>query len=61
MMFGVPGAALAMVHTAKSDKKKLAIGLVASAALCAFVCGVTEPVEFGFRFLAPALYVVYAA
>jgi PTS system N-acetylglucosamine-specific IIC component len=36
MMFGVPGAALAMVHTAKSDKKKLAIGLVASAALCAF-------------------------
>ena len=61
MMFGVPGAALAMVHTAKSDKKKLAIGLVASAALCAFVCGVTEPFEFGFMFLAPALYVVYAA
>ena len=61
MMFGIPGAALAMVHTAKSDKKKLAIGLVASAALCAFVCGVTEPFEFGFMFLAPALYVVYAA
>ena len=60
MMFGVPGAALAMVHTAKSDKKKLAIGLVASAALCAFVCGVTEPFEFAFMFLAPALYVVYA-
>ena len=60
MMFGVPGAALAMVHTAKSDKKKLAIGLVASAALCAFVCGVTEPFEFGFMFLAPALYLVYA-
>ena len=37
------------------------IGLVASAALCAFVCGVTEPFEFGFMFLAPALYVVYAA
>ena len=61
MMFGVPGAALAMVHTAKSDKKKLAIGLVASAALCAFVCGVTEPFEFGFMVLAPVLYVVYAA
>ena len=60
MMFGIPGAALAMVHTAKSDKKKVAIGLVASSALCAFVCGVTEPFEFGFMFLAPALYVVYA-
>lgn len=61
MMFGIPGAALAMVHTAKSNKKKVAIGLVASAALCAFVCGVTEPFEFGFMFLAPALYVIYAA
>lgn len=60
MMFGVPGAALAMVHTAKSDKKKLAIGLVASAALCAFVCGVTEPFEFAFMFLAPVLYLVYS-
>lgn len=60
MMFGIPGAALAMVHTAKSTKKKVAIGLVASAALCAFVCGVTEPFEFAFMFLAPALYVVYA-
>ena len=60
MMFGVPGAALAMIQTAKSNKKKVAIGLVASAAVCAFVCGVTEPFEFGFMFLAPALYVVYA-
>lgn len=60
MMFGVPGAALAMVHTAKPAKKKVAIGLVASAAVCAFLCGVTEPFEFGFMFLAPALYVVYA-
>lgn len=60
MMFGIPGAALAMVHTAKSNKKKVAIGLVASAAVCAFVCGVTEPFEFGFMFLAPVLYVVYA-
>lgn len=60
MMFGIPGAALAMVQTAKSAKKKVAIGLVASAALSAFVCGVTEPFEFGFMFLAPGLYVVYA-
>lgn len=60
MMFGIPGAALAMIHTAKSNKKKVAIGLVASAAICAFVCGVTEPFEFGFMFLAPVLYVIYA-
>ena len=60
MMFGIPGAALAMVHTAKSNKKKIAIGLVTSAAIAAFVCGVTEPFEFGFMFLAPALYLVYA-
>ena len=38
MMFGIPGAALAMVHTAKSNKKKIAIGLVGSAALCSFIC-----------------------
>ena len=61
MMFGIPGAALAMIQTAKSNKKKIAIGLVGSAAICAFVCGVTEPFEFGFMFLAPALYVIYAA
>lgn len=60
MMFGVPGAALAMVHTAKKGRRKEAIGLVASAALCAFVCGVTEPFEFGFMFLAPVLYLIYA-
>ena len=60
MMFGIPGAALAMVHTAKSNKKKVAIGLVASAAVCSFVCGVTEPFEFGFMFLAPVLYLIYA-
>ena len=60
MMFGVPGAALAMIHTAKAKKKKIAIGLVASAAVCSFVCGVTEPFEFAFMFLAPGLYVIYA-
>ena len=61
MMFGIPGAALAMVKCAKPGKKKVAIGLVASAAICAFICGVTEPFEFGFMFLAPVLYVIYAA
>ena len=61
MMFGIPGAALAMIQCAKTNKKKVAIGLVASAALCAFVCGVTEPFEFGFMFLAPVLYLIYAA
>ena len=60
MMFGIPGAALAMVQTAKENKKKIAIGLVASAAVCSFICGVTEPFEFGFMFLAPILYVIYA-
>lgn len=60
MMFGIPGAALAMIHTAKEGKKKVAIGLVASAAVCAFVCGVTEPFEFGFMFLVPVLYLIYA-
>ena len=60
MMFGIPGAALAMIKSAKSNKKKVAIGLLSSAALCAFICGVTEPFEFGFMFLAPGLYLVYA-
>ena len=59
MMFGIPGAALAMIQTAKN--KKAATGLVVSAAICAFVCGVTEPFEFGFMFLCFPLYVVYAA
>ena len=60
MMFGIPGAALAIVHTAKSNKKKIAAGLVGAAAICACVCGVTAPFEFAFMFLAPALYVIYA-
>ena len=59
MMFGVFGAALAMIKTAKN--KKAAIGLVLSAAICAFICGVTEPFEFGFMFLCFPLYIVYAA
>ena len=60
MMFGIPGAACAMIKCAKPAKKKVAIGLVTSAAICAFICGVTEPFEFAFMFLAPVLYVIYA-
>lgn len=61
MMFGIPGAALAMVKCAKPEKKTAAIGLLLSAAVCSFICGVTEPFEFAFMFLAPGLYVIYAA
>ena len=60
MMFGIPGAATAMIVTAKSNKRKATIGLVGAAAVCAFLCGVTEPFEFAFMFLAFPLYVVYA-
>lgn len=60
MMFGIPGAALAMIQTAKSAKRKATIGIVGAAALCAFLCGVTEPFEFAFMFLAFPLYVIYA-
>lgn len=61
MMFGIPGAALAMIQTAKKGRRKIAAGIVGTAALCAFICGVTEPFEFAFMFLAFPLYVVYAA
>ena len=60
MMFGLPAAALAMYHTAKTTTKKVAAGLLMSAAFASFLNGVTEPLEFSFMFLAPALYVVHA-
>ena len=60
MMFGLPGAALAMYHTAKTTQKKVAAGLLLSAAFTSFLTGVTEPLEFSFMFLAPGLYVVHA-
>lgn len=60
MMFGLPGAALAMYHTAKTNKKKIAAGLLLSAAVSAFFVGVTEPLEFAFMFLAPGLYLIHA-
>ena len=55
MMFGLPAAALAMYHTAKDTKKKAAAGLLMSVAVASFFNGVTEPLEFSFMFLAPAL------
>ena len=60
MMFGLPAAALAMYHTAKENKKKVAAGLLMAAALSSFFTGVTEPLEFAFMFLAPALYAIDA-
>ncbi|MDR1468741.1 MAG: N-acetylglucosamine-specific PTS transporter subunit IIBC [Spirochaetaceae bacterium] len=60
MMFGLPAACLAMYHTAKTTKKKVAAGLLFSAALASFFVGITEPIEFSFMFLAPVLYLVHA-
>ena len=61
MMFGVPAAALAIIRSAKPDRQKAAMGILLSSAVCAFVCGVTEPFEFSFMFLSPVLYLAYAA
>jgi PTS system N-acetylglucosamine-specific IIC component len=60
MMFGLPGAALAMYHTAKTEYKKAAGSILLAASLTAFLTGVTEPLEFSFMFLAPLLYLVHA-
>lgn len=60
MMFGLPGAALAMFHTAKDDRKKAVYGLLLAGAFSSFFTGVTEPLEFAFMFLAPGLYLVHA-
>ena len=58
-MFGLPGAALAMYHCAKPEKKKAAGGLLLSAALTAFLTGITEPLEFTFIFVALPMYAVH--
>ncbi len=58
MIFGLPGAALAMYHCAKPEKKKAAGGLLLSAALACMMTGITEPLEFSFLFVAPALFAV---
>ncbi|MGK3952842.1 N-acetylglucosamine-specific PTS transporter subunit IIBC [Microbacterium sp. I2] len=60
MMFGLPGAALAMYLTARTTRKKLAYGILLGGAISSFFVGVTEPLEFAFMFLAPVLYLVHA-
>lgn len=60
MMFGLPAAALAMYHTAKTKRKKQAASLLLAGGLAAFLTGVTEPIEFAFMFLAPVLFFVHA-
>lgn len=59
MMFGLPAAALAMYHEAKPGKKKLAAGILFSAALTSFLTGITEPIEFAFLFVAPVLFGIH--
>ena len=59
MIFGLPGAALAMYQAAKPEKRKVAGGLLLSAALTAMITGITEPIEFTFLFVAPLLYVIH--
>lgn len=59
MIFGLPGAALAMYTCAKPEKRRVAGGLLLSAALTAMLTGITEPLEFTFLFVAPALYIVH--
>ena len=56
MIFGLPGAALAMYRCAKPSKKTAAKGLLLSAALTSMLTGITEPIEFSFLFVAPALF-----
>ncbi len=60
MIFGLPGAALAMYKTAKAEKRQVAGGLLLSAALTAMLTGITEPLEFTFIFVAPFLYAIHS-
>lgn len=60
MMFGLPAAALAMIATAKKDRRKQVSGMLIGIAFTSFLTGITEPIEFSFLFLSPLLYVVHA-
>lgn len=60
LMFGLPAAALAMIHVAKPKQRKLAVGILAAAGLTALITGVTEPLEFSFMFVAFPLYIIHA-
>ena len=59
MIFGLPGAALAMYKVAKPEKKEAVAGLLLSAALTSMLTGITEPLEFTFLFVAPLLYAIH--
>ncbi|OXS52917.1 PTS sugar transporter [Cohnella sp. CIP 111063] len=60
MMFALPAAAFAIIHSAKPEKRKLVSSIFVGAAFASFLTGITEPLEFAFMFVAPALYVVHA-
>ena len=60
LMFGLPAAALAMIHCARPKQRKVAVGILSAAALTAFLTGVTEPLEFAFMFVALPLYIIHA-
>lgn len=60
LMFGLPAAALAMIHVANRRQRRIAVGILSAAALTAFLTGVTEPLEFAFMFVAFPLYVIHA-
>ena len=60
MIFGLPGAALAMYHCARPEKRKAAGGLLLSAALTSMLTGITEPLEFTFLFVAPSMYAIHS-
>ena len=61
MMFGLPGAALAIYHCARPENRAKVGGIMLAAAFAAFFTGITEPLEFSFMFVAPVLYVIHAA
>ncbi len=61
MMFGLPGAALAIYHTAKPENKAKVASIMIAAGFASFFTGVTEPLEFSFMFMAPVLYLIHAA
>lgn len=60
MMFGLPAAALAIYHEARPEQKTIVAGIMGSAALTSFLTGITEPIEFAFLFVAPALFAIHA-
>lgn len=59
MLFGLPAAALAMIHEARPERRREISGILVSGALTSFLTGITEPIEFSFAFVAPALFVIH--